>query len=146
LIGSATRDRQRVAQAARRELELTRSFARRDAEIFSRDQIIEGEIDEHLQTAKVDHADQASTVDHRVTRSKLGLIDVEAKKADDAIARSRKGLEGLEIRAPHDGVFTLKRSWTGETMRVGDTVFRSMSVADISLVAKMEAELFVLEA
>jgi hypothetical protein len=43
-------------------------------------------------------------------------------------------------------VFTLKRNWFGDPMRVGDTVFRAMSVADISLVETMEAELFVLEA
>jgi len=81
-----------------------------------------------------------------VARGKLGLIDVEARKANDAIARSEKGLKGLEIRAPHDGVFTAKRNWAGEPMRVGDTVFRSQSVADISLVDAMEAEIFVLEA
>jgi hypothetical protein len=146
LIDTAAQDRTRTTQAARRELELTKAFARRDAEIFSRDQIIEGEIDEHLQDAKVDHANQAGHVDGQVTRSRLGLIAVEAQKAQDAIARSKKGLQSLEIRAPHDGVFTVKRNWTGDPVRVGDTVFRSMSVADISLVDKMEAELFVLEA
>ena len=38
-------------------------------------------------------------------------------------------------------MLVLKRNWFGETMRVGDTVFRSMSVADISLIDKMEAEM-----
>lgn len=146
LLGTATQDRQRTNQAARRDLQMTQTFARRDSAIFSRDQIIEGEIDEKLQAAKVDHADEARNVDRKVTRSKLGLIEVEAKKADDAIERSKKGLRALEIAAPHDGIFTLKRNWTGEPMRVGDTVFRSMSVADLSLVDRMEAELWVLEA
>jgi HlyD family secretion protein len=146
LLDTATQDRLRTTQAARRDLQMTQTFARRDTAIFSRDQIIEGEIDEKLQGAKVEHADEARAVDRQVTRSKLGIIEVEAKKADDAIERSEKGLKALEITAPHDGVFTLKRNWTGETMRVGDTVFRSMSVADLSLIDRMEAELFVLEA
>ena len=146
LLDAATRERQRATAAARRDLEMTRTFARRDVEIFSRDQIIEGEIDEKLQSAKVEHADEAGTADRQVARGKLGLIDVEAHKANDAIARSEKGLRALEIRAPHDGVFTAKRNWAGEPMRVGDTVFRSQSVADISLVDAMEAEIFVLEA
>ncbi|HXU81289.1 MAG TPA: HlyD family efflux transporter periplasmic adaptor subunit, partial [Polyangia bacterium] len=137
---------QRATAAARRDLEMTRTFARRDAEIFSRDQIIEGEIDETLQSAKVDHADEARTADRQVARGKLGLIDVEARKANDAIARSEKGLKGLEIRAPHDGVFTAKRNWMGDPIRVGDTVGRSQSIADIALVDAMEAEVFVLEA
>jgi len=146
LQDAATQERQRATAAARRDLEMTRTFARRDAEIFSRDQIIEGEIDETLQSAKVDHADEARTADRQVARGKLGLIDVEARKANDAIARSEKGLKGLEIRAPHDGVFTAKRNWMGDPIRVGDTVGRSQSIADIALVDAMEAEVFVLEA
>ena len=146
LQDAATQERQRATTAARRDLEMTRTFARRDAQIFSRDQIVEGEIDEKLQTAKVEHADEARAADRQVARGKLGLIEVEAQKANDAIARSENGLRALEIRAPHDGVFTAKRDWTGDPARVGDTVFRSQSVADISLVDTMEAEGFVLEA
>lgn len=146
LLDTATQERQRATAAARRDLEMTRTFARRDAQIFSRDQIIEGEIDESLQSAKVDHADEARTADRQVARGKLGLIEVEAQKANDAIARSEKGLKALEIRAPHDGVFTAKRSWWGDPMRAGDTVVRSQSVADVSLLDAMEAEIFVLEA
>ena len=146
LLHTAEKERERAKVAAKRELSMTQTFARRDAEIFARDQIIEGEIDERLQTAKVENAEASQGVDRKLGRSKLGLIAVEAGKADEAIRRSQKGLTALEIRAPHDGVFTLKRGWNGETMRVGDTVFRSMSVAEISLVEKMEAEVFVLEA
>ena len=146
LLRAAEQDRVRTSRTAQQELEMTRTFQRRDTAIFARDQIIESEIDEHLQTAKVEHADKSQTADRRLARNKLGLIDVEARKADEAIARSKKGLTALEIKAAHDGVFTLKRSWWGETVRVGDTVFRSFSVAEISLVEEMEAEIFVLEA
>jgi HlyD family secretion protein len=146
MLRTGEKDRQRSTLAAKRELSMTQTFARRDAEIFARDQIIEGEIDERLQSAKVDNAEASQSVDQALGRNKLGLIAVETGKADEAIRRSQKGLAALEIRAPHDGVFTLRRGWNGETMRVGDTVFRSMSVAEISLVEKMEAEVFVLEA
>jgi HlyD family secretion protein len=146
LLRTAEQDRVRATEAAKRELAMTQTFARRDAEIFARDQIIEGEIDEKLQTVKVETATASQTADRRLGRNKLGLIDVEERKAEDSIKRSQKGLEALEIRAPHEGVFTLRRGWMGETMRVGDTVFRSMSVAEISLVETMEAEVFVLEA
>ena len=146
LLRTAEQERQRATLAAQRELSMTQTFQRRDNEIFARDQIIESEIDERFQTAKVEHAQSSQTVDRKLARNKLGLIAVEGNKADEAIRRSEKGLAALEIRAPHDGVFTLRRGWMGETMRVGDTVFRSMSVAEISLVEKMEAEVFVLEA
>ena len=146
LLRTAEQDRRRTTLSANRELTMTRAFQRRDSAIFARDQIIEGEIDERFQTAKVTHATESQGADRKLSRNKLGLIAVEARKAEDAIARSKKGLLALEITAPHDGVFTLKRGWMGETLRVGDTVFRSMSVADISLIEKMEAEIFVLEA
>jgi multidrug efflux pump subunit AcrA (membrane-fusion protein) len=146
LLSTATEQRLRTTAAAQRDLEMTKNFAKRDTEIFSRDQIIESEIDQRLQTAKVEHASDARGADKKVTASKLGIIQVEANKAKDAIERSQKGLRSLTIEAPHDGVFTVKRNWWGDPIRVGDTVFRSMSVADVSLVKEMEAELFVLEA
>jgi HlyD family secretion protein len=146
LLQAAELERVRAGAAASRELNMTQTFARRDAEIFARDQIIESEIDERFQSAKVDHAKASEGVERRLQRSKLGLVGVEGRKADDAIRRSEKGLAALEIRAPHDGVFTMKRGWMGEPFRVGDTVWRSMSIADISVVEKMEAEVFVLEA
>jgi HlyD family secretion protein len=146
LLDTATQDRLRTTAAAERELEMTKTFAKRDTEIFSRDQIIESDIDQRLQGAKVSHAVEARAADRKVTSSKLGIIAVEANKANDAIARSQKGLRSLTIAAPHDGVFTVKRNWWGDPIRIGDTVFRSMSVADVALVAEMEAELYVLEA
>jgi HlyD family secretion protein len=146
LSQSAVAERQRGTAAAARELALTRSFQRRDSAIFSRDQIIESEIDETLQTAKVDHAQRSETVDRQVGRSKVRVVEVEAEKAEEAIRRSQRGLGALEIHAPHEGVLMLKRSFTGEPMRVGDTVWRSQTIAEVSLVAQMEAEIYVLEA
>jgi multidrug resistance efflux pump len=146
LLRTAEEERLRSTEGAKRELTMTRTFARRDPAIFARDQIIEGEIDEKLQEVKVEHASDAQQADRRLARTKLGVIDVEARKADEAIQRSERGLTALAIAAPHDGVFTVKRNWTGEPMRVGDTVWRSMSVAEVSLVENMEVEVFVLEA
>ena len=146
LLDTASRDRTRTTRAAGRELEMTQSYQRRDTAIFSRDQIIEGEIDEKLQKAKVEHAQTSAAIDRRVARSKLGLIAVEARKADQGIRRSNEALRALEIRSPHDGVFTVKRGWMGEAIRVGDTVWRSQSIAELSRVEDLEAEVFVLEA
>jgi multidrug efflux pump subunit AcrA (membrane-fusion protein) len=141
----ARRDRERSASGAERELEMARAFQRRDSEIFSRDQIIESEIDERLQGAKAEHARAALKVDGAIGRRKLEIVGVEAKKAKDAIERAKKGLERLEVKAPHDGVLVLKRTWRGEVVRVGDTVWRSETVAEVSLVEELEAEVFVLE-
>lgn len=139
-------DRMRSTQAAQRDLEMTRAFPRKDPTIFARDQIIEAEIDARHQEAKLEHAQKSERADRELSKNKLGLIDVEAKKADEAIRRVDKGLRALLITAPHDGVFTLRKSPQGETLRVGDTVSRSMQLADVSTVDRMEAEVFVIEA
>lgn len=142
----AQRDRLRVSEGAQRELELSRTFQRRDTEIFSRNEIVESEIDGQLHAARVDNAKQSQKVDSRLGRSQVALIGVEEQKAADAIARAQKGLRNLEIHAAHDGIFTVRRNGAGEPMRVGDTAYRTMIVAEVALVEKMEAEVFVLEA
>jgi hypothetical protein len=146
LLDTASRDRTRTTRAAGRELEMTQAYQRRDTAIFSRDQIIESEIDEKLQKAKVEHAHASEAIDRQVGRSKLGLIAVQARKAEEGIRRSTEALRALQIRSPHDGVFTVKRGWMGEAIRVGDTVWRSQSIAELSRMEALEAEVFVLEA
>jgi HlyD family secretion protein len=145
LLDTASRDRARTTAAAGRELLTTRSFQRRDSAIFSRDQIVESEIDEQLQEAKVEHARKSETLDRRLGGNKLALIGVEARKADEAIRRASKGLGALKVESPHDGVFTIKRGWMNQPLRVGDTVWRGMGLAELSRVEDLEAELFVLE-
>jgi hypothetical protein len=146
LSDNAVADRRRVSEAASRELGMIRAFQRKDTAIFSRDQIIESEIDETLQVARLDNARTSEQADAEVGRSKVRMVDVEVEKAAEAIRRSQKGLSSLEIRAPHEGVLMIKRNGVGEPVRLGDTVWRSQTVAEVSRVAEMEAELFVLEA
>jgi multidrug efflux pump subunit AcrA (membrane-fusion protein) len=140
-------DRKRTIEGAQRELTLTRAFPRMDPLIFSHDEIIEQEIDGRLQEVKLECARKSAPLDHQLGARALGGADVEVKKAEDAIARAQKGLNSLMLAAPDAGVVTLARNgWTNEPLHVGDTVFRSMNVAEISMVEKMEAEVFVLEA
>jgi HlyD family secretion protein len=146
LLTATTRaQRRRTTEAARRELELSQAYQRRDSEIFSRDQIIESEIDQTLQAAKADHAQKAQGVDGTIAARKLQMLEVETKKAERSIERTRKGLTNLEVRAPADGVLVLKRTWRGEVVREGDTVWRSETIAEVSGVQQLEAEVFVLE-
>ena len=138
--------RQRDIESAQRELGLARSFLHRDPMIFSRDQIIEDELDEKWQAAKLAHAEQSAPVGQRLSGNKVGLVAVEVRKAEESMRRAQKGLSALALTAPQDGVLTIRRRSWGEAFRVGDTVYRTMSVAEVSVVDDMEAEVFVLEA
>lgn len=142
---TAVDDRARTAELAGKELIQTKQFQNKDQEIFSRNQIIEGEIDESLATAKKEHAERAQAVEKNLARSKASIINVEQAKAKLAIAHAKNALTAMELKAPHDGVFVLARDWRGNMPRVGDQMWPGQHVAEIPLLDAMEVELFVLE-
>jgi multidrug efflux pump subunit AcrA (membrane-fusion protein) len=133
------------AELARRELAGAREFQKKDDSIFSRHEIIESEIDEELSERRMEHSQQAREGRARLSDAELELIAIERRKADTAIDRARQGLAALEMTAPHDGLLLLSRN-RGETVRVGDTAFPGMRLAEIPDLAAMKAEVFVLEA
>lgn len=135
----------RDAELARRELENARDFQKQDDDVFSRHEIIESEIDEELSERRMEHSQQARDGRARLSDAELGLIAIERRKADTAIDRARQGLAALEMTAPHDGLLLLSRN-RGEAVRVGDTAFPGMRLAEIPDLAEMKAEVFVLEA
>ena len=143
--GAAVAARDTTAQLAAEELDQTRRFQSKDKEIFSRNQIIESEIDEGLATARKRHAEQTKSVERDLSRSKVGLIAVEQQKAELAINHARSALDSMEVRAPHGGIFVLQRNWRGEYPKIGQQMWPGQRVADIPLLETMEAEVFVLE-
>ncbi|MEM9492994.1 MAG: efflux RND transporter periplasmic adaptor subunit, partial [Myxococcota bacterium] len=144
--GAAERNRERTADQAERELDTVRQFKKRDELVFSRNQIIESEIDETLSSAKKDHAAAAQTIEGRRARSQLDLLHIERRTAQLKIDEATKKLASLEVKAPHDGVVVFERDWWGNMPRVGATVWGGQTLAELPLVESMEAEVFVLEA
>lgn len=134
------------AELARRELESSREFQKKDDSIFSRHEIIESEIDEELSERRMEHSQQAREGRARLSDAELELIAIDRRRADTAIDRARQGLAALEMTAPHDGLLLLARPRGGETVRVGDTAYPGMRLAEIPDLAEMKAEVFVLEA
>lgn len=133
------------AELARRELASSREFQKVDESIFSRHEIIESEIDEELAERRMEHAEKARDGSARLSDAELELIAIERRQADAAIDRAEQGLRALEMTAPYDGLLLLARN-RGETVRVGDTAFPGMRLAEIPDLAEMKAEVFVLEA
>jgi len=143
--GAAVAGRDATAELAAQELASTRQFQQKDAEIFSKNQIVESEIDETLAGARQTHAEQVKGIERTLSRSKAGVIGVERQAAELAIAHARSALDSMEIRAPHDGILVLKRGWRGAMPRVGQQLWPGQTVAEIPLLDAMEAEVFVLE-
>lgn len=142
---TAVENRDVAATLAGAELEQQRQFQSKDREIFSRNTIIEAEIDETLAGAKQQHAERAKQIERKLARSKAGVIAVEKQKAAITIAHAKAALASMEIKAPHDGILVLRRNWRGELPRVGEQLWPGQKVAEIPLLDAMEAEVFVLE-
>ena len=142
---SAAADRQSEAQLADAELAERKQFQSKDQQIFSRNQIIESEIDEGLANARQQHAEQAKQIESRVSASNVAVIGVDQQKADLAIRHASQALATMQIVAPHDGILVLHRNRKGELPKLGDSLWPGQPIGELPLLDAMEAEVFVLE-
>jgi len=142
---AAEQGRETDAVLAADELDQQKKFQSKDEQIFSRNQIIESQIDENLASAKQQHAEQAKQVEKRLAHSNAAVVAVEKQKAQLAIAHAKAALEEMQIVAPHDGIFVMRRNWRGELPKLGEQLWPGEEVGDIPLLDTMEAEVFVLE-
>lgn len=136
----------RDAAAARLDLANARQFLKKDEMVFSRQDIIESEIDQDLAAAKEETARAQQQTRAAQDKASIGLLDVDIRQAELKIARARAAISALQVAAPHDGVLILKKDMTGDLPHIGDTVWSGMTLAEIPDLAAMEAEAFVLEA
>jgi len=142
---AAVADRDTDAKLAADELDEMRKLQAKDPMIFSRNQIIESEIDEKLGDQKQAHAEQAKKIERSRSQSNTAVISVEEQKAQLAINHANQSLARMEIKAPHDGIFVLQRNWRGALPKLGDSLWPGQPVAEIPILEAMEAEIFVLE-
>ena len=144
--GALLRDRDRTAKLSDAELEKTRKFQSKDTLIFSRNQIIESQVDEQLSTDRKSHAERTQTIESSLSKSKIDLLALEQRKADIDIARANKGLSGMAVTAAHDGIIVFEPDWAGNLPKVGDTVWSGQRLASLPLLDDMEVVAVVLEA
>ena len=143
---SEVRKLEKDAAMARVELDQASHFQKKDAEIFSRSEIIESDIDQQLATEREKHAEAAQHTHQKLTGTEVALLQIKVRQAEAKIQQAKAGLQALSVTAPHDGVLILKRNWRGETTRVGDSVWNGQPLAEIPDLSTMQAEVYVLEA
>jgi multidrug efflux pump subunit AcrA (membrane-fusion protein) len=136
----------RDATQAQRELEAAKKFKFDDADIMSRYERIEKEVDTQLIGEKKDHAEDVLSVRERIALAERELLSIEDRKAGLKIKTAEQGLSALSVVAPHDGILVLKRDWRNELPRVGSTMWKGQPVGEIPDLGTMQAEVFVLEA
>ncbi len=130
--GSAElRKLERDAALARLELEDAKQFQKKDAQLFSRADIIESEIDQGLAQEREEHARSTRQTREKLSGTEAALLQIKIRQADAKISQARAALQALTVTAPHDGVLILKRNWRGDTTRVGDSVWNGQPLAEI---------------
>jgi len=146
-LASVTRTNlKRDAHQAQDELIAAKQFKFDDAEVFSRYQRIESEIDQTLAGDKKEHAENVLGVRDKLSKADRDLLTIEEKKAGLKIRNAQQGLNSLELRAPYDGILVLQRDWRGDIPRVGNNVWPGQTLGEIPDLQAMKAEVFVLEA
>lgn len=143
---SEVRKLQQDAAIARVELEQASQFQKKDADIYSRSEIIESDIDQGLALQRQKHAEGSQQSHQRLTGTEVALLQIKVRQAEAKIQQAKAGLQSLTVVAPHDGVLILKRNWRGDTTRVGDSVWNGQPLAEIPDLSTMEADVYVLEA
>jgi HlyD family secretion protein len=136
----------RDANQAQDELLAARQYKFDDAEVFSRYQRIEADIDATLAGDKKEHAENVLGVRDNLAHADRDLLGIEEKKAGLKIRNAEQGLHAIELHAPYDGILVLQRDWRGDVPRVGNSVWPGQPLGEIPDLNSMKAEVFVLEA
>lgn len=144
--GTVRKNLRRDAKQAEFELDAASRFRFDDAEVFSRYQRIESEVDTELTRRRKRHAEEVLGVRASQAGAERGLLTIEDRKAGIKIKQAEDGLRSLQIVAPHGGIFVLQRNWRSETRRVGDSLWPGETIGEIPDLSSMEAEVYVLEA
>jgi len=139
------RNLERDSELATLELDYAENFQSNDKRIFSRNQIVESEIDRDLAQDKLVHAERTGEIQRKLDRAELDLLEIERRKADLKVDQAEQGMRGLEVRAPHDGIFVIKSVW-GRKPEIGQVVWGGQPVAELPKLDEMEARIYVLEA
>ncbi len=140
----------RSIEVDRRVADLEMSQAQRsrkeDEDLFSRNEIIESQIDATLADHRRENAVARLRIHGAVSRAELQLLEIERRQQELKMEQARQGLDALEVRAPTEGILTWNRGWRGEVLEVGAQVFPGQQFAEIAGLEEMEAEAYVLEA
>ncbi len=131
---------------AKEQLDRAETFKLTDAELYSRHEIIESQLDRDLYAARADVAGRKLDASGKLSSAERQLGEIDASKARLKVEVAEKGLRSLRVEAPHDGLLVLQRNWRGEVPFVGDTFWPGQKIAELPDLSRLEARVFVLEA
>ncbi|KAF0247250.1 MAG: hypothetical protein FD167_3349 [bacterium] len=130
------------------ELEKISQFQPKDESIYTRRQILEGELNKDYTQQKIVFADARLELKGKVYSLDEAILVLERQKASSKIDQAEKALSSLKLTSPSDGVVD-QNSQSGNFWRMslmpGTNVYVGMPLFDLINPNKMEAKCYVLE-
>ncbi|MCI0387673.1 MAG: efflux RND transporter periplasmic adaptor subunit [Acidobacteria bacterium] len=133
-------------QIASMELDKAQTQMPRDTEIFTRNQIIEGELNIGLSTTKVGEWTGKADTKRQIGATSQRILVIERKQHETKQGMIKQSLGSLKILAPHDGLALLTKDDAGNTTAIGEARWPGYALMALPDTAAMKARVQVLEA
>ncbi len=130
------------------ELEKINEFLPRDETIYSRRQMIEGQLDKEYTETKLVYADARLMLKGKVYSLDEAILLLEKQQANSKIGQVDRALTSLKLLSPASGIIVYQDFgffFGGFTIQPGRTVNIGQSLFNLVNPDKMEARCFVLE-
>jgi multidrug efflux pump subunit AcrA (membrane-fusion protein) len=132
------------------ELELAKinEFLPRDEQIYSRREIIEGQLDQAYTSQKIVFADARLVLKGKAYSLDEAILMLERQQADTRIDMTEKARASLKLLAPADGIIVYNDPgffFGGYTLMPGRSVWIGMTLFSLVNPETMEARCYVLE-
>jgi len=112
---------------------------------YSRHEIIDAMRDQELLDYRSGHLEGKKGTYRDWEGAEEAVLNAARETQESKYQEHKSQLDNSEIHAPHDGFFVYEKTWFGQKVDIGSTVFPGNKIATIPNLEKMEAELHVLE-
>jgi multidrug efflux pump subunit AcrA (membrane-fusion protein) len=112
---------------------------------YSRFEIIDAMRDKALLEYKSGHFEGKKENYNELQGAEVAVLSAQRNTQESQFREHQSMLDQFQVRAPHDGFFVYEKSWWGQQVDIGSTVFPANKIASLPNLDKMEAVLYVLE-
>lgn len=146
--GTEKTDISKDKRIAELELQKINEFLPKDEKIYSRRQIIEGQLDKEFTEQKLVFADARLSLKGKVYTLDEAILLLERQQANSKIGQVERALTSLKLVSPASGIVVYANPdffFGGFSIQPGRTVFIGQMLFNLVNPDKMEAKCFVLE-
>lgn len=146
--GTEKTDISKDKRIAELELQKINEFLPRDEKIYSRRQIIEGQLDKEFTEKKLVFADARLSLKGKVYSLDEAILLLERQQANSKIGQVERALTSLKLLSPASGIVVYTNPdffFGGFSIQPGRTVWIGQTLFNLVNPDKMEAKCYVLE-